>query len=95
MWIVSQVQDVRYAYERLLDLAFVSDIDKIELFESPYGSSKLNAHHKPFVIAFDCLSNTDDIAHNRCYYDFNSCNRALINARLVSVEWAMLLAVLY
>lgn len=88
---LQQVQDVRNVNERLLDLAFVSDTDRIELFESPCGILKLDAHHKSFIIKFDYLRNTDDVGLDRCYYDFNFCNEPLINARIGSIDWTTLL----
>ena len=57
---LQQIQDVRNANERLLDLAFVSDSTRIELFESPCGILKIDAHHKPFIIKFDYFRDSDD-----------------------------------
>lgn len=89
---LQQIQDVRNASERLLDLAFVSDTDRIELFESPRGILKLDAHHKPFIIKFDYTSNANDVGLDRCEYDFNSCDETSIQAHLESMDWVTLLA---
>ena len=89
---LQQIQDVRNANERLLDLAFVSDSNRIELFESPCGILKIDAHHKPFIIKFDYLRDIDDHKPDRYYYDFNIDDESLIRARLTTIDWAAFLA---
>ncbi|XP_053686135.1 uncharacterized protein LOC128735676 [Sabethes cyaneus] len=89
---LQQIQDIRNANDRLLDLAFVSDTDKIELFEPPSGILKLDAHHRPFIVKIDYIRATEDFATVRYYYDYDSCDEAAVHTRLQSLDWATVLA---
>lgn len=89
---LQQIQDICNVNGRLLDLAFVSDTDRIELFESPCGILKLDAHHRPFIVKIDYIRTTEDFVSARYYYDYDSCDEAAVHTRLQSLDWATVLA---
>ena len=64
---LQQVQNVRNSNGRLLDLAFASNTERIELFESPRGILKIDSHHKPFIIKYDYFRNSDDTWADRSH----------------------------
>ncbi|XP_062556831.1 uncharacterized protein LOC134221658 [Armigeres subalbatus] len=91
---LQQINDLVNANGRLLDLVFVSDSDRIELFESPAAILKVDPYHKPFVLTLECssedlqLPQSNSAARNE--YNFARCDFDVINARLAALDWTCL-----
>lgn len=85
-----QVNTFRNSTGRILDLAFVSEPDDVELLEPPTPLLKIDDHHKPLVLRVD--TNIDLMQHASNpnlheTYDFRHCNFAELNATISSVDW--------
>ena len=84
-----QINNLTNVNGRLLDLAFVSDASRIELFEPPLPLLGIDQHHRPFVLLFEltddkkCVSSAVDPLH----FDFSRCDFELLNRLFTEIRW--------
>lgn len=84
-----QLNSLRNANGRILDLAFVSESSYVELIEPPSSLLKIDPHHKPFVIRLETEAGEQILMaeSNANAFDFKRCDFTVLNSVLAAVDW--------
>lgn len=89
------VNSIRNVNNRILDLAFVSDVCDIEVLEAPSYLLRMDAHHKPFVLRvqiWETRNNSSSDSNDEADFDFSLCDFESLNASLSTINWTNELA---
>lgn len=86
---LQQICDVRNTNGRLLDLAFVSNSNEVELIEAPCTILPSDRHHKPFVLRLTARSTMESLPATSAEhdFDFNRCDYDAVIEELRLVNW--------
>lgn len=85
-----QVNELLNVNGKLLDLAFTTNPERLNLVDYPSALLKVDAHHKPFVLTLDARSRAEDDAP-LLEFDFLRCDYRIVNDRIASLDWNRLL----
>lgn len=86
---LQQICHVHNTNNRLLDLAFVSNSNETELFETPFSILPTDRHHKPFVLRLTLQTSPEILRPLPVHrdLDFNRCNYDAVIAELGMYNW--------
>ena len=82
-----QMNHIANRNNRILDLAFVSDPNYVELIDCALPLLKPDHYHTPFVILLDVSTETSGMTADEYYFDFPLCETIPITDALNNVDW--------
>lgn len=85
-----QVKSIRNFKNRILNLAFVSEVCDVVMLDSPSFLLSMDAHHKPFVLQvqiWKTRNNASSDSTDEQDFDCSLCDIASLNASLSTINW--------
>ncbi|XP_053691323.1 uncharacterized protein LOC128739848 [Sabethes cyaneus] len=76
---------------RLLDLAFVNNVNCCEILEPPSPILRIDVHHVPFILILDVRNTDSEKSPDVWQYDFSRCDYNVINDAIANINWHNLL----